>query len=160
MSFLFYIQKPGSREWDYLVLGSILYLILKYFHIFITFFPSINSSLDTIGTVLWEYTPDKSVPSGAWTTIMTLSVPAGTWVLCSNCTFHIDPAQSETTGVATIRHTTGTTRQSTPLIKGLYTSAGLTDIVTLTKTTIITIDCYSSIPCVTGGPLINCIRIK
>ena len=46
MSFLFYIQKPGSREWDYLVLGSILYLILKYFHIFITFFPSINSSLD------------------------------------------------------------------------------------------------------------------
>jgi len=45
MSFLFYIQKPGSRKWDYLVLGSILCLILKYFHIFLTFFPSINSSL-------------------------------------------------------------------------------------------------------------------
>jgi len=48
MSFLFYIQKPGSREWDYLVLGSILYLIPKNFYIFFTFFHVINSSINGV----------------------------------------------------------------------------------------------------------------
>lgn len=45
MSFLFYIQKPGSRKWDCLVLGSIVYLILKFFYISLTFFHLLNSSL-------------------------------------------------------------------------------------------------------------------